>query len=35
MIHGGKPLPEAMLKLATQVDNSMRTIARRSAEGDF
>jgi uncharacterized protein (DUF302 family) len=35
MIHGGKPLPEAMLKLATKVDNSMRTIARRSAAGDF
>ncbi len=34
-IHGGYPLPEEMLKLATQVDTAMREIPKRAAEADF
>jgi uncharacterized protein (DUF302 family) len=34
-IHGGYPLPEEMLKLATQVQKAMNEIPARAAEGDF
>ncbi len=34
-IHGGFPLDDEMLKLATQVQTAMVEIPRRAAEGDF
>ena len=34
-IHGGFPLPEEMLKLATHVKTAMEKIPARAAEGDF
>jgi uncharacterized protein (DUF302 family) len=34
-IHGGYPLPDEMLKLATQVQKAMNEIPARAAEGDF
>jgi len=34
-IHGGYPLPEEMLKLATQVKTAMEEIPARAAKGDF
>jgi len=34
-IHGGRPLPAEMLKLATHVQEAMLKIPSRAAEGDF
>ena len=34
-IHGGRPLPEEMLKLATHVKKAMEEIPARAAKGDF
>ena len=34
-IHGGYPLPDEMLALATKVDKAMREIPARAAKGDF
>jgi len=34
-IHGGYPLPEEMLELATKVKTAMEEIPARAAEGDF